>query len=516
MIRRFYGRLPGGPVVQALCTVVVLAVLATGGWFGYGLVFPEDDPSCAAGVERRGPEQECTGVTDGSYPFSADLAGISGKIKQQNDWVDGQIAGKPDERTFVSIAVILPMAPAQQAEQHKTLTQVQGVYLAQYHANHDEHGKQPLIKLLLANPGRSHAHHRAVADQLKEMTRGEERLRAVVGFDVSTGITREAITYLTKDLGIPLVGGPITADDFGNSAAAPDRFPGLVRVVPTTTGEARAIAQLNEGAEPEEGLIVEDIRGDDDYVSALKQAFVPLVQGSRRASEQYRAPDDYHKEGDTARQFQSMVTAICTSPAKNLYFAGRPVQLRQFINELGDRGCSQKNYTVYSGSGASTLVNDKALDWGALRSGITVEYAAVAHPDAWRGANAPASGGSVEDYGDFEKLAVTEGRMRRADLIDSRAITMYDAALTAITSIRGTDSAHPTLRQVADGWLRLHGELGKVKGAGGWICLDNYGNAYNKAVAVVKLDETVAGRVRFLRLGWPEGKPSDKDCTAPR
>ncbi|MEV6108075.1 hypothetical protein AB0M28_25710 [Streptomyces sp. NPDC051940] len=517
MIGSFYGRLPGGPVVKLLSTTLVLAVLVTGGWFGFGLVFPERDPSCAEGVEERGPAEECTGVTDGSYVFAPNLGDISARIKAENDFVDKQTGGGK-KVSAISLAVVLPMAPAQQPERDKTLSQLRGVFLAQYQANHGSNEKQPLIRLLLANPGRGHEHWRPVADQLGEMTRSEERLRAVVGFDVSTRITQQAIQYLTANLHIPVVGGPITADDFGNSAQQPRRYPGLARVVPTTSGEAAAMAHLHAGVKPEDTLIIEDIREGDNYVKSLRDAFQSLSQGSKRASEQYRAPDDYHEEGNTAVQFQQMVTSVCTSTARYLYFAGRPVQLRQFINELGRRGCREKTYTVISGSGASTLVNDAKLDWTALEgeNPITVEYAAIAHPDAWSGAGAPRTGGSVAAYREFEQLARSVLKLKRDDLIDSRAITMYDAGLTAVTSVRGTQAGVPSTQQVADGWLRLHGQYGKVNGASGWICLDNYGNAYNKAVAVVRLDEKAPGRVRFVQVAWPEGKATDKDCTAPR
>jgi hypothetical protein len=58
--------------------------------------------------------------------------------------------------------------------------------------------------------------------------------------------------------------------------------------------------------------------------------------------------------------------------------------------------------------------------------------------------------------------------------------------------------------------------MGRVDGASGWICLDNYGNPYNKAVSVVELAPDVPGRIRFVGLAWPTGKPTPKDCTASR
>lgn len=51
-------------------------------------------------------------------------------------------------------------------------------------------------------------------------------------------------------------------------------------------------------------------------------------------------------------------------------------------------------------------------------------------------------------------------------------------------------------------------------GASGWICLDNHGNPYNKAVPVVELAPD-APHQRFAALAWPEGKPPDARCLPP-
>lgn len=70
----------------------------------------------------------------------------------------------------------------------------------------------------------------------------------------------------------------------------------------------------------------------------------------------------------------------------------------------------------------------------------------------------------------------------------------------------------PTLRRVADRWLRPHG-TDKLEGASGWICLDQYGNPRNKAVAVVHLDPKTRNAL-FDGLAWPEGSPPRENCPA--
>ncbi|MET7617788.1 hypothetical protein [Streptomyces sp. NPDC005408] len=508
----FIRRLPGGPLTKAVALFVTLVVLGTAAWAGYRVFGP--DASCGQGVEKRGPGKgECTGVTDGSHAFAPNLKEVSARIKAEND----RIKGEP----YVSIAVMLPMDPTQSFEQQKTLHEVQGAYLAQYRANHESNSKKPAIRLLLANPGRNHTHWQPVAEQLGSLSENSSaNLRAVIGFDVSTITTQRAIAYLTNERHIPVVGGPITADGSGNSKLHPNAYRGLARVVPTTSDQAAALSNFNKDIDPKNTLVVEDIRTGDTYVDALKLAFALRTKGSPRAPEQYRAPDEFHEEGTTANAFDQMVDTICTSSAKVIYFAGRPVQLRQFVNELGNRGCTEKKYLVITGSGASTLASDKRLDWSAFHKGVTLQYAAVAHPEAWTGPKAPRTGGSAAAYRALAGLATRKeiGAIGPVELTDSRTITFYDAGLTAITAIRMRDDGDPVipaLGRVADSWLRLHG-MGKVDGASGWICLDNYGNPYNKAVSVVELAPDSPGRIRFVGLAWPTGRPTPNECTAPR
>lgn len=63
----------------------------------------------------------------------------------------------------------------------------------------------------------------------------------------------------------------------------------------------------------------------------------------------------------------------------------------------------------------------------------------------------------------------------------------------------------PTLADVGDEWTLIKGSSGRVNGASGWICLDNYGNPYDKAVPIVEL--TPDRHARFVEIAWPTGRP---------
>lgn len=71
----------------------------------------------------------------------------------------------------------------------------------------------------------------------------------------------------------------------------------------------------------------------------------------------------------------------------------------------------------------------------------------------------------------------------------------------------------PSLSEVADSWLRLHGN-NRVEGASGWICLDQYGNPYDKTVSMVHLDPATKTAV-FDGIAWPAGRAPDANCSIP-
>ncbi|MCQ4040679.1 ABC transporter substrate-binding protein [Streptantibioticus rubrisoli] len=497
-----------GPLTRWLAATVALVALLAAGWGVYLVLRP--DLSCGPGVVKRGPAHECTGVSDGRVSFGRYLDQVTDRIRAEND--SPAVARGP----HVTVAMMVPMSSTGPADQQQVLHEVQGAYLAQYRANHDDNGRAPAIRLVLANPGRDSGSWPPVAAELARMAAStQDNLRAVVGFDISVPNTQATIDELTNTYGVPVVEGPMTADDIANSPSTPAKYKGLARIAATNSDQAAALASYDRSVRPQQTLVVEDVRGGDNYVRTLRQAFESRTKGAPLAPEQFRSPPDTNSEGSTANDFQQMVSTICESPAKVIYFAGRPVQLRQFVNALGARGCTDHDYTVISGSGASTIALDPLFDWDALRRGVTLLYASDGHPDAWTSAGAPATGGSADAYRTLTKV-IGEAGAGAVDLTDSRAISVYDSAWTAITAIR--DATHggsglPTTTDVADEWLRLHGAQ-KVLGVSGWICLDNYGNPYDKAVSVVRLSPAT-GRADFAGLAWPTGHPPTADCTAP-
>ncbi|GAA3033253.1 hypothetical protein [Kitasatospora sp. NPDC006786] len=508
--------LPDGPLNRALAAVLAAAVLAAGGYLGYEYLLV-DDPSCAPGVERRGDRHECVGVTDGAYVFTDELKQVTARIKAENDRVA--------DSSPVTVALMIPMTSAAPAERRELVEQVQGAYLAQHWANDDrnKNKRQPPIRLVLANPGRGYLQWRAVADQLAQAAAdGKQNLRAVTGINISIAETEQAVRYLTADKHIPVVAGPMTADDIKNTAADPRRYPGLARIAPGNADQAGALTSYGAAIKPEEALVIEDTRDNDNYLATLRQTFEKLTKGAPNAPETYQSPPDFNDEGNLANDFHQMVPSICTSAATTLYFAGRPVQLRQFLVELGNRKCN-KHYTVVTGSHASTLmVDEKFADkWDALSTGagITVRYTALAHPDTFGEKSTEGPGGSKAASKELADLlgepdTKAPDAIGPADLRDGRVIITYDSVSTAVAGIRNQTVGNvrtPSTDDVVQSWRRLHGD-NRVDGASGWICLDQYGNPYNKAVPVVHLDPVTRNAV-LDTLAWPLGHAPDPNCS---
>ncbi|MFK0120448.1 ABC transporter substrate-binding protein [Streptomyces sp. NPDC090994] len=491
--------------VAAVCAVVAGGAVAVVCWTA---ALPD---YCQSGNGRLVREDgQCVGISDGGYVFDDALAAVSARIEELNDRVE------QGDTPYATIALMIPMTPGEEsaADRAQVLREVQGAYLAQYRADVVAPEDVP-VRLVLANPGRDLKHGRRVADWLAELAASDEdRLRAVFGFNLSVQENADTIGYLTREKKIPVVGGPLTATGLADGGKTP--YPGLVKVVPSNHDQARALRHyLDE--DDTKSFLIEDISGTDLYAKSLREAFREVTRNAASGPEQYDA------QRVTNNDFQQMVNNICDSRATTLYFAGRPAALAQLINALGRRGCTDRHLTLVTVSGASTITLEPSLDWSALTrgEGLTVEYATITHPDVWAAGGSPAppsTGGSPADLAKLTGLlepdaAHDPGDIGATDLSDGRTITMYDAALTAITGIenRVTEKGEvPDLAAIGEAWRRLHG-VHKVPGASGWICLRGDGTPYDKAVAIVRLvaegGEGPGGHLAYQGVAWPTGRP---------
>jgi ABC-type branched-subunit amino acid transport system substrate-binding protein len=492
----------------ALSLAAVLAVLGIWG----GMTATKEDRSCAPGVVQPEGSDECVGVSWTTYSFGRpQFAETVRAINRENH--------RLTPGSYVTVALLEPFTATDADNLADVLHELQGAYLAQYQANHDTNGLKPKIRLVLANPGATGAHWPQTVDRLERMTKGPDRLRAVTGVGLSTDNNKKAVKELTRR-GIPVIGSSITADDLANGQNGKDPFPGLARVSPTNTDEARALASFAQVSAANAFLVYD--RTGDPYTRTLQKSFEKMLKGSRYEAQPFTPPADRSKEGSTANVFAQITTILCTTPKSTdtILFAGRHTQLRQFINALGARGCVDRRFTVLTGDEGSYLAGDKDLDPRALKDPLlSVRYTALAHPDAWVSDTAK-TGGSAADARVLQALLDSAARepvgpVGKVALDDGQLIIAYDATRLAVHGIRGASPTGkiPALADVGLQWPQVKGKQLRVSGASGWICLDAHGNPYDKAVPIVEL--TPDSRSRFVKIAWPEGKPPAQECLPP-
>ncbi|MFM9446730.1 hypothetical protein [Streptomyces acidiscabies] len=491
--------------------ILVSAALVAGIVIGTRVLLSEDR-SCAPGISRPAGSSECVGVTAAAYDFGRpQLRDAVRAIAAENE--------RLKEGSYVTVALMLPFSASAPSTLRDVQHEVQGAYLAQWQANHSANGQTPAIRLVLANPGATSEHWAPMVDRLDAMTRSGDRLRAVTGVGTSTDANKDAVAELTRR-GIPVVGASITADDLANGQGGRDPFPGLARVSPTNTDEARALASFAKvGAG--KAILVYDKPGDP-YTRTLQKSFAALIKGSPYEPQPFTPPADRSQEGTTANTFRQITHLVCdTSPGTDtILFAGRHIQLRQFINALGGRGCQERRFTVLTGDEGSYLEGDKGLDRRALSRNLSVRYSALAHPDAWASTPLSTPGGSAADMKTLTDLITRAerapvGPIGEVALDDGQLIIGYDAMTLAVKGVREATpegGTVPPLPDVGLQWPQVKGSL-RVSGASGWICLDAHGNPYDKAVPIVEL--TAGGGNRFVRIAWPEGRPPARECLPP-
>lgn len=491
---------------------VLLALSLVAGLLGGGTyLYLRDTEACAMEAVTM-VDGECVGVTDGRYVFTKEIAEVSKRIKSENERV--LHSGAPS----VAIALMTSMTTSDSEERRRIEDKLKGALLAQQRVN-SAPGKGLKIRLLLANHGSDGAHWVKVARQLEDLTKGSSPLRAVIGLDANTARTHEAISRLAAR-GIPVVSASTAPIPAATGDSAPT---GVARVMADLDDQQRVLTNTFRNLDPQRSVLVSEDNPSDLYVKSLRPGFQQIVKASPFPPQLYPAsenPEASHAKDKIA----DIAGEVCrqTPEIETVLFAGRAKSLRHFLNSMASSlSCAKHDLTVISGSDAGRLTMDPQLDREGLRGPvkIRVEYATAFHPDAWQSSSGPKTGGSKVP---LEALLHTaENRdglsLTADDIIDGTLVATYDAGLTAVAGIKLSTvegQKLPGLAAVAHSWLQLNGQR-RVEGVSGWICLDQSGSPYNKAVAMAQLDFE-SQHPKLVTVAWPEGKPPSKSCATPR
>ncbi|NUT49904.1 MAG: ABC transporter substrate-binding protein [Saccharothrix sp.] len=454
-------------VVGAVLAVVVAAVVVPTALRSAG--------RCADGVTKT-DTGECVGVTDGSYVFTPELAEIQGLVRAENEAVTA--SGRPS----VSIALMIPMTltendttPIDWVKHH-----LQGAYVAQYRANHDAAtGDQPLIRLLLANPGSGLARWEPVVAELERRRTTSDHLVAVTGIGLSLATSRDAMTRLSAAK-IPMFASTLTSDDLRD-------INGLLNMAPTNAAQARAAAN-HVKADARTALLVQDDAEAELYAKTLAESFsTTFADADHRFVGQTEFFDS--RLSGVGNTFLQMVPNICTARPDVVYFAGRGQHLLVLVAQLVERNCKDHRITILTGDDLSVVEFPGDLARRAAEAGIDVQFTALAHPGAWRAAPAEFDAQSTYYLRDEVCTVCFPALFPNDTLDDASAIMAYDAVLTAVRATRF--AGKPPGRQVSAEDLlqvqnRLHGE-NSVPGASGWLSFDGHGSPTAKVVPIMRV-----------------------------
>ncbi|PXX59307.1 ABC-type branched-subunit amino acid transport system substrate-binding protein [Nocardia tenerifensis] len=482
---------PPPPWWRKWALAAAAAVLVVGVAVG-GVVVRDRLEHCGDGVVHSGPYEECTGLTDGSVIFAPELRDLEERIRRENDDVAGSGVA------HVSIAVLLPMTLRGTGDEIVTKTwvrhQLEGAHLGQLAANHaTTWGSQPRIRLLLANAGSGLAQWKSAVDEL-EKRRDREHIVAVTGIGLSVGNAVSAMRRLAESR-MPMVGSTLTADDLST-------IPGLLRVSPTNTAQARAAAAFIK-PDAHRALLVRDENPEDHYPQTLADEFTVSFPD---ATHGFSGPTEKYDSRDinVDNTFQYMMPNVCHAAPEVVYFAGRARHAVTFIKALADRGCPKGPITVLTGDDmASYAAPDDAIQT-ALDSGVSVVYTGLAHPQAWQSNKDAFNLHSIAQFAAGCQGRVCYRELSSDGLEDAAAITGYDAVATAVQAIRQAAGAAGNVVRAEDvlqSMNRLHGTTA-VLGASGTLDFDEVGNPVDKPVPMLRV---LPGKTpEFLRLSLPD------------
>ncbi|KUJ67707.1 branched-chain amino acid ABC transporter substrate-binding protein [Streptomyces albus subsp. albus] len=448
---------------------------------------------CADGVVKKGPAQECVGVSDGGYVFADHLAGVLAKIKAEND----RVADNSGKEPYVSVAYMtsLTLTDDDTNSEESVRHELEGAYLAQYRHNRGDLSASPKIRLLVANTGSSARQWQHTVDELIERKSSRDRLVAVAGLGPSTDRTLAALHRLSQH-GLALVASTMTATDIHN-------IDGFVRVSPTNDDEAYAAAAYLKRNRFRTAAVVQDVADGNLYAKTLGTAFTrafPDRRGHRLVADVLTFDSSVRSAWENELRY--MPGQLCEKKPQIVYFAGRGQHLTHFLDAIANRICQKRNFTVIAGDDTTNLTSKQLAE--AAETGVRVLYTGLAHPEMWSKAKESVSALSArhfQEHGTLDRWFPNDPRD------DGQAIMAHDSVLTAAQGIQM--AARWEGRVTGEAVGRMFQQMDsdqKVPGASGFLSFGNDGNPLDKAVPILSLDRD--GRAEFVEVSAAHGEPA--------
>ncbi|MDN3238176.1 hypothetical protein [Glycomyces tritici] len=467
-------RIRRSSLLAAVAAVIAAAVL-----FGPTAIGELRCGGIGSGV--REIEDECVGVTDGSFHFQGQFAAVQDNIKAENEWAAEQAAAEGLPLVRIALLTTMTTTADSAMSADKIQSALEGAYVALHRANRTAElgDRTRLVQLYLANEGARQAHWEFVVDELEGMVDDEVPLVAVMGQGISSDRTVAAAERLSA-AGIPMVTGVTTADGIDH-----DFIDGLIRAAPNNTDFAVALRRhLDARGDVDSAILVYDSTAEDRYTTTLRTAYEAELGEYITGSHQPFPGRSIATGGPEV--FDPITRNICTAESEAVLFAGREPDLKVFLEALIVRACVGRPLTVLFGVTGTDMQQDRELGERILEANLDVRYAAGADPGWATGATvAPADFAAF--HGHYSRLVGPDP----AGLADGYAVTYHDALATAIGAVRITNPWEveaPLPEDVREHLLLLNSEQ-VVRGATGALSFasNRGGNPGGKWVPVVAL-----------------------------
>lgn len=464
----------------------------------------------ATTVTHHGASGECVGITDGSYVFDARLSGAEKVIRQENEQVR-----KQHPNNYVSVVLLLPISADKGSilSMPNAVEQVRGAYTAQHYANRNNvEGITPYIQLLIGSDGYQAGQWQPAVSIIEQAS--GRHIAAVTGLGLSLDGTEAAVRELTSR-DIPAFGATITSDSY-------DNIKDFVRASPSNVDNVAAALSYVQGTYSR-AVLVEDGNAGDSYSATLVSGFKKFagIPGHRIVGvEPYdtterdnaqTAAERERLQNEVATRISQMTVDICSAQPAVVLFAGRGQDLGVLLHAFSNT-CLDQQIRIVSGDDV-TNVPDSGQERRDLAGHVTVDYAAVAHPEEWSTGQDPKyAAAEKEGAQGFRTFDTAFQRLFPGGyLSDGNTMMAYDATLTAISAIRLTEQQQPRPDAVANELGALQGAH-KVLGASGPIQFTaNYqtshtgSNPVGKPIPIVRL--SADGNPRVLTVKWPAQAP---------
>ncbi|MDT7788592.1 MAG: hypothetical protein QOF58_7011 [Pseudonocardiales bacterium] len=309
----------------------------------YGIYEPRELVADLAGKRTRLSKLDgvqCIGLSEkpGRFAYGdpalqnnddAEVEELAKLIAEENDR-----AAKVRDRSVVTIVVATMLSSNERVKRDLSagVNELRGAYLAQRDWNQlDGLGRNPLVRLVLANFGGESKYADRVAGEIRAYAERDPNVVAVTGLGQSRATTLSALGILGPSKehpnGIPMVGSSLSSTHFSPK-------PYFFRVAPSNKRQAQVAARIIDRTEALRGRPLHLMRSTgDEYSSDLAEEFQDVLR------------PEMHDYDDTANavaaQLGGVVREICQkSPNPLILYTGRTAEVGGLLTELSRSNCT--------------------------------------------------------------------------------------------------------------------------------------------------------------------------------